>query len=63
MTQLSPAAGINNDLIREIAMLRAAKAELVEALEHILDGALSLPRFAEEQARTALANAKGEANS
>ena len=42
---------------------RADKAEqqrdeLLAALEHILAGSLSLPRFAEEQARSAIASVK-----
>jgi hypothetical protein len=41
------------------ARLIAAAPELYDALEHILDGALSLPRFAEEEGRAALAKAKG----
>jgi hypothetical protein len=32
--------------------------ELLAALEHVLAGALSLPRFAEEQARAAIARVK-----
>jgi hypothetical protein len=39
-------------------MIAAAPA-LYAALKHILDGALSLPRFAEEEARVALALAQG----
>jgi hypothetical protein len=35
--------------------------ELYAALEHVLAGALSLPRFAEDQARSALAKARIEA--
>lgn len=38
----------------------AASGKLYDALEHILSGALSLPRFAEEEARIALALARGE---
>lgn len=40
---------------------RCAIEPLIEALEHILNGALSLPRFAEDAARAALAKARGEA--
>lgn len=45
---------------REDARLIAAAPDLLEALEHILKGALSLPRFAEEQARAAIAKATGK---
>ena len=54
-------------LIREQSEANAANARLIaaapalyEALEHILNGALSLPRFAEEQAQAALKQARGE---
>lgn len=43
------------------ARLIAAAPELLAALEHILGGALSLPRFAEEEARAAIAKARGAA--
>jgi hypothetical protein len=42
------------------AALIAAAPALYEALEHILNGALSLPRFAEDAAHKALALARGE---
>lgn len=42
------------------AHLIAAAPELYEALEHILRGTLSLPRFAEDMARAALAKARGQ---
>lgn len=41
--------------------LIAAAPELLAALEHILNGALSLPRFAEDEARAAIAKATGAA--
>lgn len=41
------------------ARLISAAPELLEALRHIVNGALSLPRFAEEQARAAIAKAEG----
>ena len=40
--------------------LIAAAPELFAALKHILNGALSLPRFAEEEARAAIAKARGQ---
>ena len=40
--------------------LISAAPDMLAALEHILGGALSLPRFAEEQASAAVAKAKGE---
>lgn len=40
-----------------IARLIAAAPELLAALEHILGGALSLPRFAEQEARAAISKA------
>lgn len=42
------------------ARLIAAAPELLAALEHVLNGALSLPRFAEDEGRAALAKARGE---
>jgi hypothetical protein len=42
------------------AFLIAAARDLYEALEHILNGSLSLPRFAEDEGRAALAKARGE---
>lgn len=42
------------------ARLIAAAPDLLEALQHILGGALSLPRFAEAEARAAIAKALGE---
>lgn len=48
------------DLNRANARLIAAAPDMFAALEHILNGALSLPRFAEDEARAALAKAKGE---
>lgn len=42
------------------AHLIAAAPDLLEALQHILGGALSLPRFAEAEARAAIAKALGE---
>ncbi len=42
------------------ARLIAAAPELLYALEHILKGSLSLPRFSEEQARAAIAKATGK---
>lgn len=41
------------------ARLIAAAPDMFAALEHILGGALSLPRFAEGEARAALAKATG----
>jgi hypothetical protein len=43
------------------AHLCRAAPDMYAALEHILAGALSLPRFAEEEARAALAKARGDA--
>jgi len=43
------------------ADLVSAAPDLLSALQHILDGALSLPRFAEGEARAAIAKARGEA--
>lgn len=43
------------------ARLIAAAPDLYAALEHVLNGALSLPRFAEEEGRAALAKATGAA--
>ncbi|OWQ97990.1 hypothetical protein [Sphingopyxis witflariensis] len=40
--------------------LITAAPDMKAALEHILAGALWLPRFAEEEARAALAKARGE---
>jgi len=52
--------GVTGQRSRELAAIVGTAAEhieaLAEALEHILSGALSLPRFAEEEARTALSN-------
>ncbi len=45
----------------EIKRLRELNAELVAALEHILAGSLSLPRFAEQEARAAIAKAEEQA--
>lgn len=42
------------------AKLIAAAPELLAALKHIVGGALSLPRFAEEEARAAITKATGE---
>lgn len=39
------------------ARLIAAAPELLAALQHILAGALSLPRFAQEEARAAISKA------
>ena len=44
------------------ARLIAAAPDMFEALKHILAGALSLPRFAEEEARAALAKAEGRSS-
>ena len=41
-----------------IAELTRQRDELLAALEHVLDGALSLPSFAEKQARDAIASVK-----
>lgn len=41
------------------ARLIAAAPEMLAALKHILAGALSLPRFAEDEARAAIAKATG----
>jgi hypothetical protein len=40
--------------------LIAAAPDLYEALEHVLKGSLSLPRFAKDEAIRALAKARGE---
>lgn len=51
------------DIQRELeanARLISAAPDLLAALQHIIDGALSLPRFAEQQARAAIAKATGE---
>lgn len=40
--------------------LIAAAPDMLAALEHILAGALSLPRFAEDEARAAIAKATGK---
>jgi hypothetical protein len=46
---------------RERIIAAASVADdLLEALQHILGGALSLPRFAEAEARAAIAKALGE---
>ena len=45
---------------RANAHLIAAAPDLYEALEHILEGSLSLPRFAKDEAIRALAKARGE---
>lgn len=42
------------------AHLISAAPDLYAALEHILAGALSLPRFVEEEGRAALRKARGE---
>lgn len=41
------------------AKLAAAAPDLLAALQHIIGGALSLPRFAEIEARAAIAKALG----
>lgn len=43
------------------AALIAAAPELLAALQHMLGGTLSSPRFAEEEARAAIAKATGPA--
>ena len=50
---------INKAAADEIERLRKERDELLAALEHILAGSLSLPRFAEDQARSAIARVKG----
>ncbi len=45
----------------EDALKMAAAREMFAALQHILDGALSLPRFAEDEGRAALRKARGQA--
>ncbi|MDT3468959.1 hypothetical protein [Stenotrophomonas maltophilia] len=54
-------AQVTSAEIEANARLIAAAPELLEALERILKGALSLPRFAEELARAAIAKATGGA--
>ena len=46
------------DLSAENAALRAQLAEAVAVIKHYLAGALSLPRFAEDEARAFLAQHK-----
>lgn len=52
--------GIDTSEFYANARLIAAAPDLLKALEHILKGALSLPRFSEEQARAAIAKATGK---
>lgn len=51
------ASGPDYDEAEANARLIAAAPDLLAALEHILAGALSLPRFAEDEARAAIAKA------
>ena len=44
-----------------IDRLESERDELLAALEHVIDGSLSLPRFAGEQARAAINRVKGGA--
>lgn len=41
-----------------VELANRQRDELIKALEHILDGSLSLPRFAEEQARAIIASVR-----
>jgi len=49
------------DARAELDRLRALNAELLAACEHVLNGPLSLPRFAADEMRAAIAKAKGGA--
>ena len=41
-----------------VELANRQRDELIKALEHILEGSLSLPRFAEEQARAIIASVR-----
>ncbi len=55
-----PDGGAIDQELEANARLISAAPDLLAALRHLLDGALSLPRFAEEEGRAAIAKALGQ---